>query len=73
MPPEYTPDLPIEPPPTSELARVQWYEIKFGMDVDTHAGVQDQRKLFQSYLEGLHWVMRYYFRGPSEASWRLVL
>ncbi|CAE7253634.1 XRN1 [Symbiodinium sp. CCMP2592] len=68
-PPEYTPDLPIEPPPTSELARVQWYEIKFGMDVDTHAGVQDQRKLFQSYLEGLHWVMRYYFRGPSEASW----
>lgn len=28
-----------------------------------------QRQLFQSYLEGLFWVMRYYFRGPSQASW----
>lgn len=28
-----------------------------------------QRGLFQSYLEGLHWVMRYYFRGPDHASW----
>lgn len=28
-----------------------------------------QRGLFQSYLEGLHWVMRYYFRGPDAASW----
>ncbi|CAJ1429395.1 unnamed protein product [Effrenium voratum] len=68
-PPEYTPDLPIEPPPTSELAREQWYDIKFGMDVRSYDGTQRQRQLFQSYLEGLFWVMRYYFRGPSQASW----
>lgn len=39
-PPEYTPDLPIEPPPTSELAREQWYDIKFGMDVRSYDGTQ---------------------------------
>lgn len=68
-PSEYTPDLPIEPPATSELARDQWYDIKFGMDLTKYEGTQKQRGLFQSYLEGLHWVMRYYFRGPDHASW----
>ncbi|CAK9054743.1 unnamed protein product [Durusdinium trenchii] len=68
-PKEYAPDLPIEPPPTSEMAREQWYEVKFAMDVNDYEGTQKQRKLFQSYLEGLHWVMRYYFRGPDHASW----
>jgi len=68
-PKEYTPDLLMEPPPTSDLAREQWYEVKFGMDLTKYEGTQKQRGLFQSYLEGLHWVMRYYFRGPDHASW----
>lgn len=59
----------LEPAPNCELAREQWYEVKFGMDLSKYEGTQSQRRLFQSYLEGLHWVMRYYFRGPSEASW----
>eukprot|EP00435_Cladocopium_sp_Y103_P046629 s1424_g13.t1 len=67
-PAEYTLDLP-QPPGTSEEAREQWYDIKFGMDLTKYEGTQKQRGLFQSYLEGLHWVLRYYFRGPDQASW----
>lgn len=37
--------------------------------VSLACNLRKQRKLFQSYLEGLHWVMRYYFRGPDHASW----
>ena len=40
-PSEYTPDLPIEPPATSELARDQWYDIKFGMDLTKYEGTQN--------------------------------
>eukprot|EP00438_Fugacium_kawagutii_P023254 Skav204758 [mRNA] locus=scaffold1013:254196:261507:+ [translate_table: standard] len=39
-PQEYTPDLPIEPPPTADLAREQWYDVKFGMDLTKYEGVQ---------------------------------
>ncbi|CAK8989122.1 5'-3' exoribonuclease 1 (Strand-exchange protein 1 homolog) [Durusdinium trenchii] len=39
-PKEYAPDLPIEPPPTSEMAREQWYEVKFAMDVNDYEGTQ---------------------------------
>eukprot|EP00929_Paragymnodinium_shiwhaense_P028631 TRINITY_DN16564_c0_g2_i1.p1 TRINITY_DN16564_c0_g2~~TRINITY_DN16564_c0_g2_i1.p1 ORF type:complete len:1330 (-),score=275.70 TRINITY_DN16564_c0_g2_i1:306-4229(-) len=62
-------DVPIEHPPSTEWARVHWYDVKFNMDVQTHEGTQKQRSLFQSYLEGLQWVLHYYFRGPDQASW----
>ena len=39
IPQEYTPDLPIEPPPTSDLAREQWYDVKFGMDLTKYEGM----------------------------------
>mmetsp|Transcript_47760 Transcript_47760/g.103964 ORF Transcript_47760/g.103964 Transcript_47760/m.103964 type:complete len:1448 (+) Transcript_47760:48-4391(+) len=69
-PPDCKSGLPTEDvAPTAEEARVQYYSVKFEMDTDTHEGCQKQRHLFQSYLEGLHWVMFYYFRGPDEASW----
>lgn len=54
---------------TVEEARTNWYDVKFAMDVNTHEGTQRQRRMFHSYLEGLQWVMLYYFRGPDNASW----
>eukprot|EP00931_Biecheleriopsis_adriatica_P022183 TRINITY_DN14325_c0_g2_i3.p1 TRINITY_DN14325_c0_g2~~TRINITY_DN14325_c0_g2_i3.p1 ORF type:complete len:1344 (+),score=322.66 TRINITY_DN14325_c0_g2_i3:78-4034(+) len=68
-PPDMGDEIPPDPPPSADLARVQWYEVKFGMDVEKHEGTQQQRNLFQSYLEGLQWVMFYYYRGPDNASW----
>eukprot|EP00930_Biecheleria_cincta_P035087 TRINITY_DN24164_c0_g1_i1.p1 TRINITY_DN24164_c0_g1~~TRINITY_DN24164_c0_g1_i1.p1 ORF type:complete len:1328 (+),score=249.02 TRINITY_DN24164_c0_g1_i1:89-4072(+) len=68
-PPNKSEQLPIEHPPTADEARVQWYEVKFDIDLNTHQGTQQQRQLFQSYLEGLQWVMYYYYRGPDNASW----
>mmetsp|Transcript_81967 Transcript_81967/g.171536 ORF Transcript_81967/g.171536 Transcript_81967/m.171536 type:complete len:1395 (-) Transcript_81967:280-4464(-) len=47
----------------------QWYDVKFGIDIQTHQGTQEQKRVFHSYLEGLQWVMLYYFRGPNQASW----
>lgn len=44
-PKEYTPDLLMEPPPTSDLAREQWYEVKFGMDLTKYEGTQKLRLL----------------------------
>ncbi|CAE8603451.1 unnamed protein product [Polarella glacialis] len=68
-PPDKSDGMPNDPPPTAELARVQYYEVKFSMDIDTHEGTQQRRHVFQSYLEGLQWVMYYYFQGPDRASW----
>merc|ERR550514_117588 len=43
--------------------------MKFDIDPRTHAGTQQQRRLFRSYLEGLQWVLHYYYRGPDRCSW----
>lgn len=75
MGPEGAPDPPgrrpelRDPPVNVEEARVQYYDAKFGVDVQTHEGAQGLRHLFQSYLEGLQWVLLYYYRGPNCASW----
>mmetsp|Transcript_7870 Transcript_7870/g.22260 ORF Transcript_7870/g.22260 Transcript_7870/m.22260 type:complete len:1284 (+) Transcript_7870:145-3996(+) len=68
-PPNFVCGDQLEMPPNAELARVHYYDIKFGMDINTHEGTQAQRTLFQSYIEGLQWVLHYYFRGPDNASW----
>lgn len=62
-------ELYLDIPYTPEDARVQYYEVKFEIDVNNYEGTQKQRQLFQSYLEGLQWVMHYYYRGPDKASW----
>lgn len=58
-----------EPILNAEEARLRYYQVKFGLDCAGHAGTQQRRGLFQAYLEGLQWVMLYYFRGPYRASW----
>ena len=50
-PKEYTPDLLIEPPPTSDLAREQWYEVKFGMDLTKYEGTQTLSILYFGYFQ----------------------
>lgn len=67
-PPNLSTDIP-EQAPTVEEARLHWYDVKFGIDIQKHEGTQQQRKVFHSYLEGLQWVLFYYFRGPDQCSW----
>jgi len=68
-PPEGRIEGPIECVASADEARLQYYQVKFGMDVNSHAGTQQRRKLFQAYLEGMQWVMLYYYRGPNASSW----
>lgn len=68
-PVDLLPNEPVEPVFTTEEARLLYYDVKFRMDLDTHEGTQQQRQLFQSYLEGLQWVLYYYYRGPDASSW----
>eukprot|EP00927_Polykrikos_kofoidii_P043417 TRINITY_DN37484_c0_g1_i1.p1 TRINITY_DN37484_c0_g1~~TRINITY_DN37484_c0_g1_i1.p1 ORF type:complete len:1406 (+),score=268.89 TRINITY_DN37484_c0_g1_i1:312-4220(+) len=56
-------------PPTTELARVVFYDRKFNLDIQTYEGTQKRRDVFASFLEGVQWVLLYYFRGPDQASW----
>eukprot|EP00928_Gymnodinium_smaydae_P021483 TRINITY_DN18383_c0_g4_i1.p1 TRINITY_DN18383_c0_g4~~TRINITY_DN18383_c0_g4_i1.p1 ORF type:complete len:1271 (+),score=234.93 TRINITY_DN18383_c0_g4_i1:70-3882(+) len=63
------PEQPLEVPPNSDFARILYYDVKFEIDVQSHDGLQQQRKLFASFAEGLQWVLYYYFRGPDKASW----
>eukprot|EP00746_Dinoflagellata_sp_MGD_P164780 gnl/MRDRNA2_/MRDRNA2_93641_c0_seq1.p1 gnl/MRDRNA2_/MRDRNA2_93641_c0~~gnl/MRDRNA2_/MRDRNA2_93641_c0_seq1.p1 ORF type:complete len:1430 (-),score=307.30 gnl/MRDRNA2_/MRDRNA2_93641_c0_seq1:280-4569(-) len=64
---DWQPDF--ECPPTVEMARAKYYNVKMGMNIQTYEGSQLQRNLFMSYAEGLQWVLYYYYRGPDQASW----
>jgi 5'-3' exonuclease len=49
-------------------AKAFYYKEKLGIDLDTIGGQQEHKKMFRKYLEGLQWVLFYYYRGVQ--SWR---
>ena len=56
----------------------RYYKLKLHIDIDEATrdpnGVEGQKasRVFRSYIEGLCWVMRYYFHGPASWSWFFI-
>ena len=42
----------------------RWYQDK--LEAKTAA---DQRRVVECYLQGLHWVLEYYYRGVASWDW----
>jgi 5'-3' exonuclease len=49
-------------------AKAFYYKEKLDIDLDTQKGVEEHRNVFRKYIEGLQWVLYYYYRGVR--SWR---
>lgn len=44
----------------------KYYEDKFGWGLDNH---EEMRKLSENYVQGLQWVLYYYYRGVASWPW----
>ena len=49
-------------------AKAFYYKEKLSIDLDTYNGQEEHKHMFRKYLEGLQWVLFYYYRGVQ--SWR---
>ena len=49
-------------------AKEFYYKEKLHIDITTAKGKEEQQTMFRKYLEGLQWVLFYYYRGIK--SWR---
>ncbi|CBZ51991.1 putative 5'-3' exonuclease [Neospora caninum Liverpool] len=61
-----------KPPPSGDALlayRQAFYLKKMGMDGHTPEGRKQIDRLAVDYLEGLQWVLYYYFRGPHYSGW----
>jgi hypothetical protein len=54
-------------PNSVEAAMEEYYDIKLGIAGETMQ--EDKNKLVLSYLEGLQWVLSYYYKGPPSWDW----
>ena len=52
-----------------EAAKALYYEKKLNIKVQEPEGQEKLNNLLFSYLEGLQWVLFYYFRGPPHWGW----
>lgn len=44
-------------------AKAFYYKEKLSVDVDEPEGIQFKKNMLHKYLEGLQWVLYYYYRG----------
>lgn len=49
-------------------AKAFYYKEKVHIDLETEEGKKEHKNMFNKYLEGLQWVLYYYYRGVK--SWR---
>ena len=52
----------------SEEAKAFYYKEKLHIDITTPEGKKEKNKMFNLYLQGLQWVLLYYYQGVK--SWR---
>ena len=52
----------------SEEAKAFYYKEKLHIDITTPEGKKEKSKMFNLYLQGLQWVLLYYYQGVK--SWR---
>jgi 5'-3' exonuclease len=50
-------------------AKRNYYHAKLKFDVNEPKGKKDLQKLLYRYLEGLQWVLFYYYRGSQHWRW----
>ena len=46
-----------------------YYKEKLNIDIKTNEGKIQRNKMFQIYVEGLQWILYYYFRGIKSWKW----
>jgi len=52
-----------------EKAKGTYYKEKVGIDVETEEGDKRRRTMIKKYVEGLQWVLLYYYRGVQHWRW----
>ena len=50
-------------------AKEYYYKEKLHFDITTEEGKKEKEKMFNYYLEGLQWVLYYYYRGIKNWKW----
>ena len=46
-----------------------YYKEKLNIDIKTNEGKNERKKMFYFYLEGLQWILCYYYRGLKSWKW----
>ena len=46
-----------------------YYKEKLNIDINTVEGKKQRDKMFQFYIEGLQWILYYYYRGLKSWKW----
>ena len=52
-----------------DKAKEFYYKEKLHFDINTKEGKEEKEKMFNLYLEGLQWVLYYYYRGIQNWRW----
>ena len=52
-----------------EKAKCFYYNEKVSINIDTDEGTNDKNTLLRKYLEGLQWVLYYYYKGVQHWRW----
>jgi 5'-3' exoribonuclease 1 len=47
----------------ADAAKASYYEQKLGFEVTSDKGHKNKIKMLKKYLEGLQWVLYYYYKG----------
>jgi 5'-3' exonuclease len=50
-------------------AKASYYKEKLNIDLSTEKGVEEHRNVLRKYLEGLQWVLYYYYKGDKNWRW----
>lgn len=52
-----------------DLAKKKYYMDKLGFDIESDIGQNKRKVMMKKYLEGLQWVLYYYYRGSPHWRW----
>lgn len=50
-------------------ARAKYYLTKVDIDIETPDGLEQRRRMMKKYIEGIQWVLFYYYRGAQHWRW----